>query len=93
MDMQSSSAWFGEAFLVEFEIAGRQLLALAQAFPTDKFDWRPDATARSVSEVFVHVAGGNFFLLDVAGKLQGVWYGVSPKDTIPKALEVLKGEY
>jgi peroxiredoxin Q/BCP len=33
------------------------------------------------------------FLLDVAGKLQGVWYGVSPKDTIPKALEVLKGEY
>ena len=33
------------------------------------------------------------FLIDVAGKLQGVWYRVSPKETIPKALEVLKGEY
>ena len=32
------------------------------------------------------------FLIDEAGKLRGVWYKVSPKDTIPKALEVLQGK-
>ena len=32
------------------------------------------------------------FLIGVAGKLQGVRYRVSPRDTIPKALEVLKGK-
>ena len=32
------------------------------------------------------------FLFYVAGKLQGVRYRVSPKDTIPKALEILKGK-
>jgi thioredoxin-dependent peroxiredoxin len=31
------------------------------------------------------------FLIDEAGKLIGVWYKVKPKDTIPKALEVLEG--
>ena len=32
------------------------------------------------------------FFVDVAGKLQGVRYGVSPKDTIPEALEVPRGK-
>jgi uncharacterized damage-inducible protein DinB len=58
---------FRGEFLWEFEIAERQLIALAQAIPEDKYDWRPAATARSVSEVFVHVALGNYMLLDVVG--------------------------
>lgn len=33
----------------------------------EKYDWRPDPKARSVSEVFVHVAAGNFMLLDIIG--------------------------
>jgi peroxiredoxin Q/BCP len=31
------------------------------------------------------------FVIDEAGKLAGVFYKVSPKDTVPKALDVLRG--
>ncbi len=40
---------------------------MAEAIPPEKYDWRPDAKARTVSEVFVHIATGNFMLLDVIG--------------------------
>ena len=32
------------------------------------------------------------FVVDEKGKLAGVFYKVSPKDTVPKAEAVLKGE-
>lgn len=54
-------------FLWELDIVARQSLGLADAFPAETYDWRPDAKARSVSEVFVHVAAGNFMLLDSVG--------------------------
>lgn len=63
---------FRGEFLWELEIVERQLIALAEAVPEDKYDWRPGANARSVSEVFVHVAGGNFMLLDVVGAVPPV---------------------
>jgi thioredoxin-dependent peroxiredoxin len=31
------------------------------------------------------------FLIDEHGKVTGVWYKISPDDTVPKALEVLEG--
>jgi len=58
---------FPGEFLWELDIVERQITALADAFPGDKYDWRPDSTARSVSEVFIHVAAGIFMLLDVTG--------------------------
>ena len=58
---------FRGEFLWELEIAERQMMAMAEAIPGDKYDWRPDQKARSISEVFVHVAAGNFILLEVAG--------------------------
>jgi thioredoxin-dependent peroxiredoxin len=33
------------------------------------------------------------FLLDEKGKIIGAWYKVSPKDTVPKALEALEGRH
>lgn len=42
--------------------AQEKLLALAEATPADKFTWRPNDKVRSTSEVFMHVAGGNYFL-------------------------------
>lgn len=60
------SGFRGE-FLWEWDIAERQLLQLAEVFPSDIYAWRPDATARAISEVFVHVACGTFMLLEAAG--------------------------
>jgi hypothetical protein len=58
--MTSRIAGFRGEFLWELEIATRQSLAMAEAIPQEMYDWRPDIKARSVSEVFVHVATGNF---------------------------------
>jgi hypothetical protein len=58
---------FRGEFLWELEIATRQTVAMAECIPAEKCDWRPDPKARSFSEVFVHVATGNFMLLDVIG--------------------------
>jgi uncharacterized damage-inducible protein DinB len=58
---------FRGEFLWELEIAERQMMAMVEAIPAEKYDWRPDQKARSVSEVFVHVAAGNFMLLAALG--------------------------
>jgi uncharacterized damage-inducible protein DinB len=58
---------FSGEFLWELEIVKKQLLALAETMPADKYGWRPEEKVRSVSEVLVHVAAGNFLLLDIVG--------------------------
>jgi len=45
----------------------RQLVALAEAIPADKFSWRPGPGVRSTSEVFMHIAMANFYLLSITG--------------------------
>src|SRR5215468_10808178 len=57
------SGFRGE-LLWEWDIAERQLLQLANAFEAGDYEWRPDTSARSVSEVLVHVACGTFVLLE-----------------------------
>lgn len=41
----------------------RQLAALAEVIPADKYGWRPAPGVRSVSEVFMHIAIANIGLL------------------------------
>jgi len=51
----------------EWRHVSRQLVELAEAIPADKFGWRPAPGVRSVSEVFMHIALANFYLLSVTG--------------------------
>lgn len=51
----------------EWGHVSRQLIALAEATPEEKFAWRPAAGVRSMSEVYMHVALANFYLLSVTG--------------------------
>lgn len=48
--------------LRQIEDAEKKLLALAEAMPAEKYGWRPAEGVRTVGEVFLHVAGGNYFL-------------------------------
>jgi uncharacterized damage-inducible protein DinB len=57
----------GQGWLGEFNHAARQCNALAEATPADKFTWRPAAGIRSVAEVYMHIAVGNYMLLTRAG--------------------------
>jgi uncharacterized damage-inducible protein DinB len=51
----------------EWGHVSRQLIALAEATPAEKFSWRPAEGVRSTSEVFMHIALANFYLLSVTG--------------------------
>jgi len=51
----------------EWGHVSRQLITLAEAIPADKFSWRPAPGVRSVSEVCMHIALTNYYLLSVTG--------------------------
>ena len=64
----------------EWGHVSRQLIALAEATPAQKFAWRPAAGVRSVSEVYMHIAIANFYLLSVTGPTM-------PADLKPREME------
>ncbi|MBM3785738.1 MAG: DinB family protein [Acidobacteria bacterium] len=70
----------GQGWLPEFNLVSRQLIELAEATPGDKFDWRPNATARSVSEVYVQVVIGNFLLSGRTGAGEPMGLSLLPKN-------------
>ena len=45
----------------------QQLISLADAIPAAKYAWRPAPGVRSTSEVYMHIALANFFLLSATG--------------------------
>jgi len=51
----------------EWGHVSRQLVALAEAIPAAKLAWRPAPGVRSTSEVIMHIAMTNFYLLSVTG--------------------------
>ena len=46
--------------LRNFSDAADKAVRLAEAFPAEKYTWRPMDGVRSVSELFLHLAAGNF---------------------------------
>jgi len=56
-----------EGYDGEWGHVSRQLVALAEAIPAEKYSWRPAPGVRSISEVFMHIAIANFYLLSVTG--------------------------
>ena len=56
-----------EGYDGEWKHVTSQLVALAEATPADKFSWRPAKGVRSTSEVYMHIALANFYLLSVTG--------------------------
>jgi uncharacterized damage-inducible protein DinB len=66
--------------LRQVEDAEKKLIALAEAMPAEKYGWRPAEKIRSVGEVFMHVAGGNYFL-------PTFWNVKVPEGTNPREFE------
>jgi uncharacterized damage-inducible protein DinB len=61
------TAGFRAEFLGQHAYGEKQILDLAEATPADKYGWRPAPGVRSISEVYIHIAGGNYLLLGFAG--------------------------
>lgn len=64
---QKIPQFLGKGWMPEFNHASQQLDSLAEATPAEKFSWRPAPGIRSVSEVYMHIAVGNYFILSQAG--------------------------
>ncbi|MGA8038380.1 MAG: DinB family protein [Candidatus Acidiferrales bacterium] len=73
---QTAPAGIWEGYDGEWLHVSQQLIDLAKAIPADKYSWRPGPGVRSVSEVFMHIATGNYWLLSQTGAIE-----------YPKALE------
>ncbi|MGA1989048.1 MAG: DinB family protein [Candidatus Sulfotelmatobacter sp.] len=48
-------------------IQENEFLRLAQAFPADKYTWRPGPGVKSVAEVFLHVSAANYNMYKLVG--------------------------
>ena len=90
-DMNASTEpSFNIDYMKEIDAAKDKILALAEAFPQDKYGWRPMEGVRSVSEVFVHVASANFFLPTFAGAKLPSGLSRDAEKTVTKKEDVIK---
>lgn len=58
---------FKAEFFTNLDDAQEKILHLAESVPADRYTWRPDPDVRSISEVFMHIAGSNYFLATFLG--------------------------
>lgn len=58
---------FRAEFLHDLDDVQKKIVDLAATVPADKYGWRPAPGVRSVSEVYMHIAGGNYFLASFVG--------------------------
>lgn len=61
------SSGFRAEFLPDWDDFSKKAVSLAEAMPAEKYSWRPNKDVRSVSEIYMHIAGGNFGMLRAAG--------------------------
>jgi len=55
-----------QAVLEQWNDIGRKLIAMAEDFPEDKYDFKPTTAQRSFAEQLLHAANGTYFFTNVA---------------------------
>jgi uncharacterized damage-inducible protein DinB len=73
----------------EWRHVSKQLVDLAEATPEDKFSWRPAPGVRSTSEVYMHIALANFYLLSVTGPKMPADLKLEMEKTVTSKPEVI----
>ncbi len=67
MPAQSAQpASHSQTLLGVWNYEGNKLIAMAEDFPEDKYDYKPNPAQRSFAEQLLHAAGGNYFLINPA---------------------------
>lgn len=70
-------------FVEDLDTLQSKFLALANAFPADKYGWRPAPGVRSVGEVFMHVASEYYVYAPLS-------YGAARSPVIPRGPDAFK---
>lgn len=60
-----------KVLLANWNDNGRKLIAMAEDFPEDKYDFKPNPAQRSFAEQLLHAAGGNYYFINPAKGLKG----------------------
>ena len=87
---------FRADFLADWDDLAKKAVSLAEAIPAEKYSWRPPG-ARSVSEIYMHIASGNFGFMRLLGVQPPA--GIDPstlEKSVPekaKAVEILKQSF
>jgi uncharacterized damage-inducible protein DinB len=55
-----------QVLLESWNDVGRKLIAMAEDFPEDKYDFKPTPVQRSFAEQLLHAAGANYFFTNLA---------------------------
>lgn len=55
-----------QVVLSQWDEIGRKLVAMAEDFPEDKYDFKPTAAQRSFAEQLLHAAGSMYYFTDPA---------------------------
>jgi uncharacterized damage-inducible protein DinB len=55
-----------QAVIETWNDVGRKLIAMAEDFPEDKFDFKPTPAQRSFAEQLLHAAGANYYFTNLA---------------------------
>lgn len=71
------------------DYAQNQIIQLAEAMPEEKYSWRPSEGVRSVSEVFMHIGGSNYFLLSMIGSPMPEDFKPEMEKTVTKKSDVI----
>jgi len=79
-----------EGYDGEWKHVTSQLIALAEATPEDKFAWRPAKGVRSTSEVYMHIAVANFYLLSITGSKMPEGLTLDWEKSVTSKAEVIK---
>ncbi len=91
------SSGFRAEYLNNIADVEKKLVSLAEAVPPAKYTWRPAEGVRSISEVFLHIAGGNYTFSRLAGvdppaEFQGRGFDKSTTDKA-QVIEALKKSF
>jgi len=73
----------------EWRHVSSQLVALADAIPAEKFSWRPAPGVRTVSEVFMHIAIANYWLVGITGPKAPVELKLDLEKTVTDKAQVI----
>lgn len=92
---QAKPPGFRDLFLDQLKDVESKIVALAEAMPQEKYSWRPEEGVRSVSEVYMHIAGANYFLPNFMGVKppSGFSPAMAKETDKTKVVEALKASF
>ena len=70
-------------FLTDLDTLHSKFVALSEAIPAEKYEWRPAAGVRSIGEAFMHVASEYYVYTPMS-------YGATRSPVIPRGPEAFK---